>query len=155
MVDFAMVGYADSDGDQNVGDEDLAVIRLSDYADSKSLILFDVSAGWCETCQDATEEQASLIAEYGGKGLMIVQVLFEGGKLGELPTVDFAKAWIAKLMPAGALGIDPGRLSVPFNTLGSLPLTMLLDAKTRKVLSKMNGHHAQELRSQIQTHILQ
>jgi hypothetical protein len=45
MEDFEMVGYRDKDGDHDLTDEKLEIIKLSDYKDKK-IILLNVSAFW-------------------------------------------------------------------------------------------------------------
>jgi thiol-disulfide isomerase/thioredoxin len=139
MDDFAMVGYTDTNKDNALTDETtLKVIRLSDYANEAKVILLNVSAGWCGPCQDETRTFTSLMSTYGPKGLMIVQALFDTDTQGEPATVAFLKTWIKALKPSGASGVDPAWNSLPMNTDGSTPLNVLLDAKTRKVLSKFN-----------------
>ena len=45
MDDFAAVGYRDSDGDNDLTDEKLKIIKFSDLKDKK-IILFNISAFW-------------------------------------------------------------------------------------------------------------
>lgn len=46
MYDFAMVGYKDSDGDGQLTDEALSIVRLSDYKGKAKLILFNIMTFW-------------------------------------------------------------------------------------------------------------
>ena len=161
MPDFAMVGYADENQSGSLNDERIAgklkVTRLSDFTSSK-IILFNVSAGWCQPCQYETTGFAGLMKKYRGDGLMIFQVLFDGApNPGDDPTKALLDKWLQAtitvsgaeppqqpLNPQGACGIDPNRVVEPFNSgtgtdSGSTPLNMIVDAKTRKVLAKWNG----------------
>ncbi len=152
MEDFAMVGYVDENQDGSLAGEKLKVIKLSDFASAK-LILFNVSAGWCGPCQLETKDFAGLMQSYGSQGLMIVQTLFDSDQQGVKPTVKLLDAWVNpanKLNPVGACGIDPGRVSVPYNTGGTTPLNLLLDAKTRKVLKKFNGYSLAQTKTWIE-----
>lgn len=153
MDDFAMVGYLDNNKDGSLVGEKLRVIKLSDFASSSKVILFNLSAGWCGPCQLETKDFAALMQSYESQGLMIVQTLFDSDQQGVKPTLKLLDAWVNpanKLNPAGACGIDPGRVSVPYNTAGTTPLNMLLDAKTRKVLKKLNGYSLASMKSDIE-----
>lgn len=145
MDDFSMVGYVDSNQDGSLAEEELRVINLSDFSDKAKIILFNVSAGWCNPCRDETQGFTDLMRNYGDKGLVIVQTIFDSDEKGQKPTRAFLNRWIEQLTPAAsACGIDPGRNSILYNTAGTTPLNMILDAKTRKVLKKINGTTALE-----------
>jgi thiol-disulfide isomerase/thioredoxin len=154
MDDFAMVGYVDTEGDgfdREGKSEPLQVVHLSDFKDKK-LILFNLAAGWCKPCKLETSGKdydsgakvgpsfLELMQKYGPQGLVVFQVLFDSKEPGVTPDKDFLDLWtFSALRPVGAVGIDPGQLSVTYNTAGSTPMNMFLDASTRKVLSKDNG----------------
>jgi len=138
LPDFAMVGYLDEAGDGSLKGEKLRVVKLSDLS-SSSIILFNVAAGWCSPCQQETKGMAALFSKYHASGLAIFQVLYDGDEPGVEPTKALLDRWISLLNAQGACGIDPDRDVAPYNTSGTTPLNMLLDAKTRKVLTKWNG----------------
>jgi len=155
LQDFAMTGYIDSNNDGSLTGEKLRIIKLSDYASKAKIILFNVSAGWCPSCQSETKTFASLMQTYGAKGLMIFQTLDDSDDqtTHKLPTFQLLDAWVAALSPAGAVGLDPNGDSTTLNTGGTVPLNMILDAKTRKVLEKTNGYSQATIDSQIQKHL--
>jgi hypothetical protein len=64
-------------------------------------------------------------------------------------TMGLLKAWNKQLKPAGAVGMDPERWVAQYNTGGSTPLNVLIDAKTRKVLYKVNGYNRYTIEGQI------
>lgn len=140
LRDFAMVGYSDSDGDGSLENEQLSIIKLSDFKARSKVILFNISAGWCGPCQNETKDFEYLMQTYGPQGLMIFQVLFDSDQQGVEPTVALLDAWVQVLDPAGAVGIDPARESVVLNTNGTTPLNIIVDAKTLEVLDKVNGY---------------
>lgn len=142
MDDFAMVGLTDMDGDGDMLDEQMRVFRFSDFEDNHKIILFNISAGWCSACQAETHEFTQLTAQFGHKGLVIFQVLYDGhnSKQWTFPSQQVLEAWIKNLKPAGVIGVDPERNCVPYNTKNSTPVNMIIDAKTRKVLNKWNGY---------------
>lgn len=136
--DYAMIGRTDTNGDGKLSDEEPQVIKLSDFAD-KDLIGITISAGWCVPCQQETKTFASTMKTYGDR-VMIFQVLIEddnqgGGNI----DVDYSLAWIKQFGVAGTSGIDPDHTPDLWNEAGSIPLNILIDAKTRKVLEKENG----------------
>ncbi len=143
LEDFAMVGYLDTDGDGSLlttttGNEEPRIIKLSEYADlGFKVVLFNVSAGWCGPCKQETTTFKSLLAKYPDVG--IYQVLYDGAQQGSLPALQLAKDWIKSFKGQGAVGVDPDRNVAPINVAGSTPLNLIIDAKTRKVLKKING----------------
>lgn len=153
MRDFAMVGYIDSNSDGSLVGEKLRVVKLSDYSATAKIILFNVSAGWCGPCQTETKTHAALLQTYESKGLAIFQTLFDSDKQGDRPTIALLDAWVKVLNAAGAVGIDPGRESVVYNTGGSTPLNMIIDAKTLEVLDKFNGYSQATVESKIKQYL--
>jgi cysteine-rich repeat protein len=146
--DYAMVGVRDQDGDKSLKDEQPEVIRFSDYAGAK-LILFSLSAGWCTACQKEAAESRTLLEAWGDKGLVFVQALYATeNKAAPMPNLIFLGKWLEMLDPLGAIGIDP----VPWNTTGSVPMNLVLEAKTRKVLLKIYGFKKEELLPVVEKH---
>ncbi|MCO4762053.1 MAG: redoxin domain-containing protein [Myxococcales bacterium] len=141
MDDFAMVGMVDIDGDGLLHDEDPRVIRLSDFEEFHTLLLVNVTAVWCSACQAETIDMSKWMINFGSAKVELFQILFDGAKPGQLMTFPLLKEWQKQLKPVGAVGMDPNRFSAQWNTGGSTPLNMLIDAKTRKVLWKSNGYN--------------
>lgn len=144
MEDFSMTGYLDSDGNGSLikladgSAEEARLIKLSEVAGlGYDLILFNLAAGWCGPCQEETKGFRSLMKSY--PTVAVFQVIFDDVKPGDPPTLKFARSWISALKGSGYVGIDPNRRSVTYNTAGSTPLNMLIDAKTMKILYKENG----------------
>ena len=143
LDDFVMTGYIDTDDNGSLlstvnGDEQPRVIKLSEFADlGYKIVLFNVAAGWCGPCKQETLAFKALIAKYPGLG--IYQVIYDGVTPGSLPQLPLAKSWIKDFKGVGAVGVDPDRNVSPINVAGSTPLNLIIDAKTRKVLKKMNG----------------
>jgi len=151
MIDFAMVGYKDEDANGSLVGEKLQVIRLSDYAETAKIILFVMSAGWCMACHSETKQLAQLNATYGEKGLVVFQTLIDDDNQTspKPPTIALLDAWVKALSPVGACGLDPERISAPYDTDGTLPTNLILDAKTRKVLDKGSGFAYEAMESTI------
>jgi thiol-disulfide isomerase/thioredoxin len=151
--DLVMVGYRDANADGSLSGEPLELLHLSDFKDSHKLILITLSAGWCGPCQQEAKDSAEVNQLYGAQGLVMFTMLFDNVKQQQRPTLDFLDQWIAQLKPGAATGIDPRRIAVPLNTKGSTPLNLLIDAKTRTVLEKWNGHSLATLKSRVEKHL--
>ena len=149
MDDYTLVGYADSNNDGRLSGESLRLIRLSDYAKKHKIILLSVATGWCTSCKEEAKQFASLMQTYGSKGLVIVTTLTDGVKVNTPPTVGLLNNWISAYKPAGAAGIDPGNVAARYNGKGTVPLNMIIDAKTRRVLDKWNEGTIQQLKSRL------
>ncbi len=153
LHDFAMVGMVDVDGDGSLVGEEPRIIHLSDFADHHDLILVNLSAVWCSACQTETKDFKVIHNKYSSQGVVLFQIMYDGQKPGQLMTLPLLKAWNKQLKPIGAVGMDPNRTVGPWNTGGSTPLNMLIDAKTRKVLWKHNGYSFQALSKAVQTYL--
>ncbi len=141
MEDFAMVGKADTNNDYSLSGEKLKVLRLSDFS-SKKVILFIAAAGWCGPCKSETKQFKALLQSLGPKGLVVFQTLIAGVTKTSPPTapdLQFLDAWISSLNAVGAIGIDPKMVATRYNTSGTVPLNMIIDAKTLKIREKWNG----------------
>lgn len=137
MDDFGMIGYVDTNDNISLADETPKLIHLSDFSDRK-LIAVTISAGWCGPCQEETTtfETTMKGANYE---VMIFQILVEGPTHGSTPTLAFSKDWVTQLKAAGASGIDATGIAQTWNEAGSIPMNMVIDAKTRQILKKFNG----------------
>ena len=136
--DYAMLGRVDTNGDGKLSDEEPKLIHLSDFAD-KQVIGITISAGWCVPCQDETMTFATTMKKYGDKAI-IVQILIENAKEGSGKIdLDYSLTWIKQFSPAGVSGIDPNGTPDLWNVPGSIPLNILIDGSTRKILEKENG----------------
>ncbi len=153
MDDFAMVGVVDSNKDGSLAKETRKEVKLSDFATSHKIILFVISAGWCGPCKVETKSFVGWMKTYGPKGLMIYQTLSDGATTGKTPDPTFLTSWITGYNPMGACGIDPKKLSSQYNTKGTIPMNMILDAKTLKVLEKWNGGSASVTEAKIKKYL--
>jgi thiol-disulfide isomerase/thioredoxin len=138
MDDYAMIGVTDDNGNGDMLDEPLKIVRLSDFAETHKLILFNVSAVWCGACQQETLEFAAF--EQSHPEVAIFQTLFDGQQPGSDITQNLLAAWVSQLNAKGAVGMDPAKMVLQYNAAGSTPLNMVIDAKTRKILHKWNGY---------------
>ena len=139
MDEFSMVGYSDTDNNGSLSNDKRKLVKLSDHAQNSKIILFVISAGWCGPCKTETKLFKGWMKTYGPKGLMIFQALTDSATKGKAADPAFLSTWISTYDVVGTCGIDPKSLSSQYNTKGTIPMNMMLDAKTRKVLVKWNG----------------
>ena len=150
MDDYALVGYTDTNNNNSLIGEPLRLIKLSHYAKTKKIILLSVATGWCTSCQEEAKSFASLMKTYGPKGLIIIQSITDGLKMNTMPTLGLLNNWVSQFKSAGAAGLDPGNVAGRYNTKkGTVPLNMIIDAKTRRVLEKWNEGTVAQLKSRI------
>ena len=139
MEDYAIIGRRDTNGDNKLSDEEPQLIKLSDFAD-RDLIGITTSAGWCGPCQQETKTFAATMADPALKDrVMIFQVLIENVEQPSVPTLDFSLQWIKQLGAAGVSGIDPDRTPDTWNMQNAIPMNIVIDAKTRKIIAKNYG----------------
>ena len=139
--DLALVGKVDADKDYSMAGEKLQLLRLSQFKSAK-VILLSVAAGWCSPCKQETKLFKALLKELGPKGLVVVQSLIQGVAKTNPPTppdLQLLDNWIQGLNAVGAIGIDPKMISSRYNTKGTVPLNMIINAKSLKVLEKWNA----------------
>ena len=139
MDDFSMVGITDSDKSGSLTNDKRRLVKLSDFAKSHKIILFVISAGWCGPCKTETKLFKSWMKTYGPQGMIIFQAITDSATKGKAADPTFLSSWISTYDALGAIGLDPKKLSSQYNTKGTIPMNMILDAKTRKVLVKWNG----------------
>jgi len=151
LEDFATIGYADAGG--SVSGKQLQVLRLSEVASKAKVVLFNISAGWCNPCQQETQHSAALLSTYGPQGLAIFQVLFESATSGEPPSQAFLDKWVISQKAAGAVGIDVDAESIIYNTTGVTPVNLIVDAKTLKVLDKSYGYSQTQLETKLKSYL--
>jgi len=137
LDDFAMIGYVDTNDNISLADETPHLIHLSDFSDRK-LIAVTLSAGWCVPCQEETTTFKATM-ESANYEVMIFQILEEGPDHGVAPTLAFSKSWVTQFHAAGASGIDLTGTANSWNDAGSIPMNMVIDAKTRQIYKKFNG----------------
>ena len=148
LEDFAFLGSRDpvtSNYDVNHFDQ----VRLSEFynPDGRSdikLIWINASAVWCSVCRaEMTDIRNNGVhAEFAPKGVQLIVTLFEDNKSGPSKPLDLHN-WGS---PDSGFSIDfpllldPGFKLGAFFTSDATPLTMLVDARTMKVIDATMGY---------------
>jgi len=104
-------------------------------------LIFDNSAGWCAACEDQAHDEAQLTAQYDQLNIKAITLLIMDAA--EAPaTTATALAWRTtySLLDVGIYA-DPNFVLQPLNvtTIG-LPLTMIVDPRTMKVVEVLEGY---------------
>jgi len=127
-------------------DASVTTLQISDLYDcdrSKGInaIVIDTSAGWCAACETQAHDEAELMAEYDQLGVKAITLIIMDAA--EQPaTTATALDWRTtyNLDDVGVYA-DPNFLLEPQNqqTIG-LPLTMIVDPRTMKVVKATEGY---------------
>lgn len=79
--------------DFSMRDCDGNTVTFGEILSQSRLTLFNIGAGWCEPCVTETQTlDAEIFREFCGRGLRVVQVLFED-EASEIPSTRFCQDW--------------------------------------------------------------
>jgi thiol-disulfide isomerase/thioredoxin len=128
-------------------------IKLSDYYDpagSKGLryLVVDVSAFWCSYCKEEAPQLASLDAKYKARGVVWLTVVAQDGSRGVATDTD-VDAWIKAYALVTPAVSDPGQNLTSFFDPNQMPLNMIVDLKTMKIVAKITGSGLQQVQTQL------
>lgn len=131
-------GYAANDASVTT----LSTNDLFDCDGKKGIdaIVIDVSAGWCAACETQASDEAQLTAQYDSLHIKAVTLLIMDAA--ENPaTTDTALDWRTtyKLDDVGVYA-DPNFLLQPDQQTIGLPITMVVDPRTMKVVEVTEGY---------------
>jgi hypothetical protein len=135
---FSWQGYAANDSTVST----LALSDLFDCDGKKGIdaIIIDVSAGWCAACETQAHDEAQLTAQYDQLGIKAITLLIMDAA--EQPaTTSTALDWRTTYQLAD-VGIyaDPNFLLQPNQMTIGLPITMIVDPRTMKVVKATEGY---------------
>jgi len=118
---------------------------LFDCDGSKGIdaIVIDVSAGWCAACETQAHDEAQLTGTYDQLGVKAVTLLIMDAAE-NAATTDTALDWRTTyhLDDVGVYA-DPNFLLQPNEQTIGLPITLLVDPRTMKVVKKTEGYGSQ------------
>lgn len=101
-------------------------LQLADLrASGSKLILIEGGARWCYYCNQDQPAMKQLENDYGSRGVVVLEVLAEGG-IGISATEDDINRWAAAHTLSGTIAIDPGRQLVRYADISAFPLYMVL-----------------------------
>ncbi|MBK7400583.1 MAG: TlpA family protein disulfide reductase [Myxococcales bacterium] len=112
---------------------------LADFKATHQLLVLNVAAGWCSPCkEEAKEIQNTIAPKYAGK-VAFVSIMLEDSARNPA-TVDNVDNWIkAYSITSYAVARDPDRWVAKFFDPNNMPLNVVVDLSTMKILSKVIG----------------
>ena len=141
IEDYHWLGWTDPKGAGYAGD--LEEIALADYYDpdgTKNIkaIFVNASARWCSVCKQEQDEIRARKAEWGPKGVVFIESIFEDANYEPAGPTDIA-AWGSAYDVDWILVVDPAnKLSVFFDTTAT-PMNMFIDARTMEIKDILTG----------------
>ncbi|MGZ3423786.1 MAG: TlpA disulfide reductase family protein [Polyangiales bacterium] len=134
---------------QTTGDYDQ--IALSDFYalrnSGKKLLVLNVAAFWCSPCkEEAKELVATVVPKYAPKGVEFLSIVLE--KIDRTPTTPAdIDIWIKTYHMTFPVADDPDGFVTRFFMKDSMPLNMVIDLATMKIVSQTIGAHLDDVQA--------
>ncbi len=123
----------------------IAPSDLYDCDGSKGIdaILFDVSAEWCAACQSQATNTPALFTQYDELGIHVVTLVVQDSNSAPATTAT-ASAWKQQYgLTDITVAADPAfSFAPPDESSVSLPVTIVVDPRTMKIMSENEGYIA-------------
>ncbi len=102
-------------------------VRFADVLGAGQMTLMTVGAGWCQPCIEETKElEAAVHARFCGRGLRIVQVLFQDEQ-SRPATKFFCRQWRDRFGLRFPVVVDPLFTTERYLSAAQVPLNLLVD----------------------------
>lgn len=128
-------------------------IKMSDFHDPDgkkglSYMVVNVSAFWCQYCKEEAPELAKLDAAYKSKGVVWLTVVEQDAD--RAPATDAqVDAWISTYgLVTPAVG-DPQQILSGFFNPDLMPLNMIIDLKTMKIVKKITSTNLPQVQAEL------
>jgi peroxiredoxin len=102
-------------------------LKFSTVLANSELVWFNVGAGWCQPCIEETPALEESFAKECGRGLRVVQVLFEDARA-DPATKLFCEQWQSEFDLTFPVLVDPLFITSEYFESVSTPLNMLIDS---------------------------
>jgi len=156
ITNLSWTGYADDNGNGDPFDDSPRSVSLGEMFEGNDpgakLIFVNSSAGWCGSCQDEASALPGLYSEYHSRGVRIISTLFETTS-GAAASTDFAREWGQTFRLPFPTVADPGSTLDPYYEESSVPMNMLIDAETMRILDVHHGFDSYQTRSLFDAHL--
>ena len=138
MANLAFIGK-DSPTPTDYSTLPMKPLALGDLrADGTKLILIEGAARWCTYCNEDQPAMQQIEADYGPRGVEVLEILAEGG-YGITATENDINRWAAAHQLSGPIVIDPERQLDKYADVSAYPLYMVLRASTMTIEYMMTG----------------
>lgn len=143
VLDASFDGWMDPQG--KAPTDPMERIALHDFADPDEsggarVLLVNFSAAWCSPCIFEHRQLPAYYANARPRGLRVLSLLFED--VDESPaTAELVALWAEEYGTNFPLGMDPEHVGPNelFSGLGSAPLNLIVDARTLRIVAKLQG----------------
>jgi thiol-disulfide isomerase/thioredoxin len=144
VSNLSWTGYIDSatDTDKDPFNEPSRTVTMEEFFvgtdPGARVIIVNASAGWCGSCQEEMPKLESLFSDYESRGLRIISALFENTS-GSAADTAFARSWGESFSLSFATVADPSDTLAPYYTENAVPMNMIVDASTMKIVEVFHG----------------
>jgi hypothetical protein len=127
------------------GADQATTIRITDYLDCDgsrgiNALLVDTSATWCEACQvEAKTFDAKIANGWQQKGIHVLTLMVENAA-SQPATLQTAQQWKQTYQLTTAVAADPGYSFVGSSSSIGLPLEVVVDPRTMKIVDREEGY---------------
>jgi thiol-disulfide isomerase/thioredoxin len=132
-------------------------ISLADFYamrnQGKKLLVLNVAAFWCAPCREEAKLLVDPIApKYEPKGVAFLSIVLE--KLDRTPTEPTdIDTWIKTYHMTFAVADDPDGYVTRFFMKDSMPLNMVIDLESMKIVSQTIGAHLEDVQAVLDAHL--
>jgi thiol-disulfide isomerase/thioredoxin len=128
-------------------------IKMSDFYDPDgkkgySYMVVNVSAFWCQFCKEEAPSFANLDAQYKSKGVVWFTVVEQDADRSPASN-DRVDAWITAYNLVTPAVSDPQQVLSGFFNPDLMPLNMIVDLKTMKIVKKVTGSQLPQVQSEL------
>lgn len=129
-------------------------VSLKDYyamrTSGKRFLVLNVAAFWCSPCkEEAKSLQIDVVPKYKPKGVEFLSVVLQTGDRSPTGPMDI-DTWITTFgIDQFAVADDPDGFVTKFFDPNLMPLNMIIDLSTMKIVNKTIGANLTEVQSQL------
>lgn len=101
-------------------------------------LYFNAAAFWCANCKEDAKQLVAMNAKYGPKGVKIMTVVMQKSDRSPADDSD-VDAWINTFKLDSIVVSDPTQLLGAFFDVNTMPLNVIVDLKTMKIVKVSTG----------------
>lgn len=135
---FSFQGYVDGDPEKG-----LTTVSLSDFYDPEQkrykLLHIQGVASWCPICAQEARQTAAAQDALRAKGVVIVQVLFQGKDRSTGPSLADLETWCNVYEPKHPVLFDANAKRLGAFGIDGFPWNALVDTRTMEILDQGTG----------------
>lgn len=147
LPNFALLGKR---AGINSSQEQIQLQELYDPKGQKGhkYLALNVSAVWCLACKQEATELPELQQQYGSKGVIFMTILAEDAE-GHPATLEHVDAWLRSYKLSTIVVNDQEGSFAPYYDRNTMPLNLLVDLKTMKIIKRVTGADFQSIKTEL------